>query len=137
MRSWPRRLHAFFGPRCYGGPWEKRRMRRKRPHASLTMEVDMAHYVMLVSFTDQGARGVKDTPKRAEVFKTMAEKSGVKIHNFLWTLGQPDVVVVVEAADDIAVTALSLSAIALGNVRTQTLKAFDAGQMREIVSRMV
>ncbi|TGR36006.1 GYD domain-containing protein, partial [Mesorhizobium sp. M8A.F.Ca.ET.198.01.1.1] len=66
----------------------------------------MAHYVLLSNFTDQGIRTIKDTQKRAEAFKEMASKSGVKIHTLLWTLGKHDVVAVAEAEDDIAATAL-------------------------------
>jgi uncharacterized protein with GYD domain len=97
----------------------------------------MSHYVILVNFTEQGAKSVKDTVKRAEAFKAMAAKSGIKVNSLLWTLGQHDVVTTVEADDDIAATALSLSIAALGNVRTQTLKAFDATDMAKIIGKMV
>ncbi len=59
------------------------------------------------------------------------------IHALFWTLGQHDVIAIAEADDDIAATALSLSVTSLGNIRTQTLRAFDATQMREIVGKMV
>jgi uncharacterized protein with GYD domain len=97
----------------------------------------MALYVILANFTDQGVRNIKDTPKRAEAFKAMAEKSGVKIHSLLWTLGQHDVITIAEADDDIAATALNLSVAALGNIRTQTLRAFDAADMAKIIAKMV
>jgi len=97
----------------------------------------MAHYVLLVNFTDQGARSVKDTVKRAEAFKQLAEKSGAKVHALFWTLGQHDVVTIAEADDDLAATALSLSVASLGNVRTQTLRAFDAAEMTKILAKMV
>jgi uncharacterized protein with GYD domain len=67
----------------------------------------------------------------------MAAESGVKVNSLLWTLGQHDVVAAVEANDDIAATALSLSVASLGNVRTQTLKAFDAADMAKILGKMV
>ena len=97
----------------------------------------MSHYVILVNFTEQGAKSIKDTVKRAEKFKAMAAESGVKVNSLLWTLGQHDVVAAVEANDDIAATALSLSVASLGNVRTQTLKAFDAADMAKILGKMV
>jgi uncharacterized protein with GYD domain len=96
----------------------------------------MAHYVLLTDFTDQGAKSVKDTVKRADAFRQMAEKSGVKIHALFWTLGQHDVVAFAEAPNDEAATSLSLSVAALGNVRTQTMRAFSAEEMQKIVSRM-
>lgn len=96
----------------------------------------MAHYVLLTNFTDQGVKTVKDTVKRADAFKEMAAKSGVKVHSLFWTLGQYDVVAIAEAEDDLSATALGLSIASLGNVRTQTLKAFDAGEMAKVVAKM-
>ncbi|KUM27844.1 GYD family protein [Mesorhizobium loti] len=96
----------------------------------------MAHYVLLSNFTDQGIRTIKDTQKRAEAFKAMASKSGVKIHTLLWTLGKHDVVVVAEAEDDIAATALALSIASMGNIRTETLRAFDTADMTKILAKM-
>jgi uncharacterized protein with GYD domain len=97
----------------------------------------MAHYVLLTNFTDQGAKAVRDTVKRADAFRQMAEKSGAKVHALFWTLGQHDVVAVAEAPNDEAATALSLSLAALGNVRTQTMRAFSAEEMQAVISKMV
>lgn len=97
----------------------------------------MAYYVLLVNFTDQGLKSVRDTTKRADAFKATAEKSGAKVHTLLWTLGKHDVISIVEAPDDLTATALSLSISALGNVKTQTLKAFDAADMGKILAKMV
>ena len=96
----------------------------------------MAYYVLLSSFTDQGIKSIKDTQKRADAFKAMASKSGIKVHSLLWTLGQYDVVAIAEADDDIAETALGLSIASLGNIRTQTLRAFDTADMAKILSKM-
>jgi uncharacterized protein with GYD domain len=97
----------------------------------------MTHYVLLSNFTDQGIRTIKDTQKRAEAFKAMAGKSGVKVHTLLWTLGKHDVVAIAEAEDDIAATALALSIASMGNIRTETLRAFDAADMTKILAKMV
>ena len=97
----------------------------------------MATYVLLVSFTDQGIRNVKDTTKRAEAFRELATKVGATVKDLYWTLGQYDVVTILEAPDAASVTALGLSVGALGNVRTQTLTAFSAAEMSEILSKMV
>ena len=96
----------------------------------------MAHYVLLTNFTDQGVKTVKDTIKRADAFRQMAEKSGVKVHALFWTLGKHDVVAIAEASDDTVATALSLSIASLGNVRTQTLRAFDSEEMKKIIAKM-
>jgi uncharacterized protein with GYD domain len=97
----------------------------------------MAAYVVLSNFTDQGIRNVKDSPKRAEAFKQMAATFGATVKELFWTQGQYDVVIVLEAPDEISTMALSLSLGALGNVRTQSLRAFSAADMATIVSKML
>ena len=97
----------------------------------------MATYVVLGNFTDQGIRNAKDSPKRADAFKDMAKKSGVTVKEVFWTQGQYDIVTIVEAPDDVSATALALSLGALGNVRTQTLRAFSAADMKKVIGKMV
>lgn len=96
----------------------------------------MATYILLVNFTDQGIRNVKDTTKRAEAFRAMTQKFGVTVKEMYWTLGQYDVIVSLDAPDAATVTAVSLSLGALGNVRTQTLAAFSADEMGRILGKM-
>jgi uncharacterized protein with GYD domain len=96
----------------------------------------MATFVLLVNFTDQGIRNVKDTLKRAEAFVKTAQSLGVTVKEEYWTLGRYDIVIIVDAPDTAAVTALGLSVGALGNVRTQTLAAFSAEEMRGILGKL-
>lgn len=97
----------------------------------------MATYVVLCNFTDQGIRGVHDTVKRAEAFKAMAKASGVTIKDVYWTLGQYDLVVTLDAADEATVVALGLSLGKAGNIRSQTLPAFGAAEMTKILAKVV
>lgn len=97
----------------------------------------MATYIVLGNFTDQGLRSVRETTKRAEALREMARVLGVAIKSIYWTLGQYDVVVVFEAADDATAATLNVSLGALGNVRTQTLPAFSAEQMTHVLAKMV
>ena len=97
----------------------------------------MVTYVVLTKFTDQGIRNAKDSPKRAEAFKEMAETFGTTVKELFWTQGQYDVVTVVEAPDEMSATALNLSIGALGNVRTESLRAFSAAEMMTIVNKML
>jgi uncharacterized protein with GYD domain len=93
-------------------------------------------YILLGHFTDQGIRNVKDTTKRVEAVRAMAKKLKVTVKEAYWTLGQYDVVTILEAPDEAAVTALGLSIGALGNVRTQTLRAFTADEIGPILNRV-
>jgi len=96
----------------------------------------MATYCVLASFTEQGVRNAKDSPQRSEAFKEMAKKCGVTVKDLYWAQGQYDVVTLLEAPDDLAVTSLALSVGALGNVRTQTLRLFSADDMKAIIAKM-
>ncbi len=96
----------------------------------------MATYCILGNFTEQGVRNAKDSPKRADAFKEMAKKCGATVKEVYWAQGQYDVVTILEAPDDLAVTSLGLSVGALGNIRTQTLRLFSAADMKTIIDKM-
>lgn len=97
----------------------------------------MATYCVLGSFTDQGVRNAKDSPKRADAFKEMAKKCGATVKDLYWAQGQYDLVTILEAPDDLTATTLSLSVGSLGNIRTQTLRLFTAADMKGIINKMV
>ena len=96
----------------------------------------MAIYIVLSNFTDQGIKAVKDTTKRAEAFRTLAKQNGVTIKDLYWTLGSYDVVAIMDAPDEMTVTALELSLAQAGNVRTQTMRGFAADEMGKILERV-
>jgi len=93
----------------------------------------MPRYVSLINWTDQGIRKIKETTKRAKVFQQLAQKTQVKVREIHWTMGRYDVVVVMEAPDDLAISRLMLAAGSLGNVKTETLRAYSAKEMAEIL----
>ena len=95
----------------------------------------MAVFIGLVNFTDQGIRNVKDSPDRYEAFRAMAEKVGVKVKGFYYTIGHYDMVLIVEGSDEAAMTAM-LKVGSLGNVRTETLRGFSVEEMRKIVGKL-
>lgn len=96
----------------------------------------MATFISLTSFTDQGIRNVQDTVKRADAVKAAASKFGVTVKDMYWTIGNHDMVVVFEAPDDAAFTAFGLSIGKAGNVRTQTLRAFNRDEMNAILAKV-
>jgi uncharacterized protein with GYD domain len=97
----------------------------------------MATYLVLGNFTEQGLHKVKDTIKRTEAYGAMAKKCGCSVKDSYWLLGQYDMVALVDAPDDAAITALQLSAGSLGNFRAQTHRAFTAKEIKPILSKMV
>jgi uncharacterized protein with GYD domain len=94
----------------------------------------MPTYVSLVQFTDQGIRTAKDTTHRLADWAAKVKSRGVSIKQMYWTLGHYDQVCVFEAPDDETVAAVLLAADMLGNIRTQTLRAFTAPEMEKILA---
>ena len=97
----------------------------------------MATYVVLSSFTDHGIKKAKDSPKRAEAFKQMTKTFGATVKDIFWTQGRYDIVTVIEAPDEFSAVALNLSLSALGNIHTESLRAFSSADMMKIVAKML
>jgi uncharacterized protein with GYD domain len=93
----------------------------------------MPAYITLATFTDQGAKSIKESPERFEAFKALAESHGVSVKSVHWTLGAFDIVLVTEGPEE-ALMAVAMKTAALGNVRTQTLRAFSAAEMRKLAA---
>ena len=93
----------------------------------------MATFITTVQFTEQGIKAVRDTCERAAAFRATAQKMGVKVSGLYWTLGAFDGVIVCDAPDEAAATAALLHLGSLGNLRTQTARAFDAAEMQKIL----
>ena len=92
----------------------------------------MARYISLLRFTKQGAHSLKKSPARALAFKRSAEKNGVTVEEQLWTVGGCDGVLVLSGEEKAVLRTLAELA-SLGNVRTETLRAFNAGEFKTIV----
>jgi uncharacterized protein with GYD domain len=95
----------------------------------------MVTYVTLFKWTEQGVTKIADTIKRAEDFASMAEKAGARVKHQYWTVGDYDGVLVMEAPDDVTAIGLLAKLAKSGNVRTQTLRAFESGDMKQILAK--
>ena len=96
----------------------------------------MPTYVVLMNWTDQGIRSVKDTVQRRDQANALAEKHGASIKEVYWTVGPYDLVTIVEAPDDESATAMLLELSTAGNLRTTTLRAYDREEMSGILERL-
>ena len=92
----------------------------------------MSTFISLINFTDQGIRNIKDSPERFATFKASVEKLGVSVKAGYYTVGQYDMVVIVEGSDE-AATAAMLKVASAGNVRSQTLRGFSVDDMKKII----
>jgi uncharacterized protein with GYD domain len=96
----------------------------------------MATYVVLAQFTDQGIRTIKNSPQRASQVEELAKSFGCDMKEVYWTLGHYDVVAIVDAPDEQSFTAFGLALGSAGNVRTQTLRAFNKNEFGAIVGKL-
>jgi uncharacterized protein with GYD domain len=108
-----------------------------RPVRSRTGRKKMATYIVLVNWTSQGVRDVKESPKRLDAARELAKKLGMQIKEFYMVMGTYDAVLVAEAPDDAAMAKFNLSVAARGNVRTTTLKTFSEAEYRKITAGVV
>jgi uncharacterized protein with GYD domain len=123
------------------GRWQRRsgcgKLHARLPHPNKPGRTAMVAYVVLANFTEQGIRNAKDSPKRAEAFKAMARTFGVTVREIVWTQGRYDIVTILDAPDEASFMSLTLSLGALGNVRTESLRAFSADEMTKAVGGML
>jgi uncharacterized protein with GYD domain len=96
----------------------------------------MPTYVTLVKWTEQGAKGARDTVKRAREFRSDVERRGGKVQSLHWTQGEYDIVTVVEFPDEQTAMAQLLAIGSLGNIRTETLRAFSESEMETIIRKI-
>ena len=96
----------------------------------------MATYISLVQFTDKGIQAARETTHRVTEWAAKVQCSGVSIQQMYWTLGQYDQVCVFDAPDDETAASVLLAADMLGNIRTQTLRAFSASEMEKILTKL-
>jgi uncharacterized protein with GYD domain len=96
----------------------------------------MPTYISLVQFTDKGIQAAKQTTQRVADWAAKVQPMGVSIKQMYWTLGHYDQVCVFDAPDDETAASVLLAADLLGNIRTQTLRAFTASEMEKILARV-
>jgi len=106
----------------------------------------MATYVLLMNWRPQGEKlpaaavlgalsgssdgGASVFETRKQIVDTaLSAVKGGKLCNLLWTLGETDMVAIVEAADNEQIGGFSLYLNQVHNVRTETLPAFEPSSM--------
>ena len=95
----------------------------------------MPTYVSLINWTDKGVANFKDTVDRYEAARDAMSARGVTFKDVYWTVGQHDLVSIVEATDDETATAALLTLAAQGNLRSTTLRAFGPDEMRVVIAK--
>lgn len=96
----------------------------------------MKTYISLVRWTDQGSKGVEHTLDRAAAAENLAEKLGGHIRDIRWTMGRYDLVVTLDAPTDETASAIMWAIGSLGNIHTETMRAFDKTEVMEVLTTM-
>lgn len=96
----------------------------------------MPSYCILGTYTDQGVRAIKDSPKRIDAGRELAKSMGAELKEFYLAMGRFDFVAMIEAPDEETIARYVLALASRGNVRTTTLKLFDETQFRSIIGKL-
>src|SRR5687767_12700507 len=112
------------------------RRRRTRSLSSVIVaevKVIMPTYIALLKWTPQGLQSIKQSPSRLDAARRGFEAAGVRMKDFYMVTGQYDMVAVVEAPDDVTLATAILAASAQGSITTETCRAFNEDEYRQIV----
>jgi uncharacterized protein with GYD domain len=95
----------------------------------------MPSYITLMNWTDQGVKSFKDSVDRAEAAEVALSPAGINFKDLYWTVGAYDLIATFEAPDEETLAAALLTLAAQGNLRTTTLRAFAADEMRGVIAK--
>ncbi|MBP2236776.1 uncharacterized protein with GYD domain [Sinorhizobium kostiense] len=96
----------------------------------------MTTYVVLLNWTEQGIKNIRESPKRLDAAKKVLSEMGGTFKDFYLTMGEYDMVAICEAPDDAVAARFALTLGTQGNVRTRTLKAFPEAAYRELIGTL-
>ena len=96
----------------------------------------MPTYVVLMTLTDEGVKGLTDLPAQVDDAEGALEQAGGKLIGFYLCMGRYDYVAIIDSPSD-EYTMVQLLKLAMeGSVRTVTLKAFQRESLPELVQRL-
>lgn len=94
----------------------------------------MPTFITLASWTEQGIKDVKQSGARYDAFKALVASKGGAVHSMYMTMGPCDMIVTYDLPSDESAAEVALKLGAGGNIRTQTLKAFDEDAYRRLTA---
>lgn len=97
----------------------------------------MAKFLVSVSYTDEGARGLRKDggTKREHAARMAAESLGGKLDAFYFAFGDHDAVVIADFPDAVSAAALSVAIGATGAARCRTTPLLTPADMDKAVSK--
>ena len=83
----------------------------------------MPTFIRLINLTEQGAKNINELPKLIELAQNVMKKHKTKVINLYTTLGNYDLVAIIEAPNSMAAAKVSAEIASQGNFRAETLPA--------------
>ena len=114
--------------------WQARNWNHQTKSKTTNPPIAMTTYISLLTLTDLGARNIKHSPARGASFRESVEAEGIKVLAQYWTAGAYDGVLILQADSEARVLRCLASVAALGNVKTHSLRAFNAEEFAAIVA---
>ena len=96
----------------------------------------MQRFIVLINFTEQGKKKIKNLPERVQAARRAIEKAGGRFVDWNLTMGIYDSVAIVELPDDVKVASIILGTGRKGFIKTITLKAFSESEAKKIVNEI-
>jgi uncharacterized protein with GYD domain len=96
----------------------------------------MPTYFILETSTREGATTVRDAPRRSEGVVAAAERMGVKVIEWFYTIAPFDFLMKAEAPDDQTIAAFVIQINAGGNVAAKYYRAFTPEEWKSLVGRL-
>jgi uncharacterized protein with GYD domain len=96
----------------------------------------MATFIISVKLTDQGIKGIKESPKRMQAGKALLKKMGGRVKQVYLTSGDTDAIMIADAPDGDVITKFAMALGSLGNVRTSTTRAWPEAEFKKMVAEL-
>ena len=96
----------------------------------------MSTHIILIKWTQEGIKNVKESPNRLDMAKKAFQAAGAELKEFYLVMGQYDMVVVSEGPDDETAAKLALAIGSQGAISTETLRAFTEDEYRKIIAEL-
>jgi uncharacterized protein with GYD domain len=96
----------------------------------------MPTYIELMKFTHQGMTNIKGSPARLDAGKEVVRSLGAELRSIYLTLGQYDLVSIIDAPDDATLAKVSIAIASAGNITAESLRAFTEDEYREIIGAL-
>ena len=95
----------------------------------------MATYVILYTFTPEGAKNIRESIKTSGRVRQQNARIGFTIKDVYWLQGAYDMVAIVDAPSEEAMMGAMMNVVSAGNVTSVTMRAFDAVEMSRVLAK--